>query len=109
MDTFTPQERTTIMRSIESNNTRLEVAVRSAIWRRGLRFRKKTSLPGKPDIVFKRAKTVVFLDSCFWHGCAEHCRMPKSNQGYWNNKIQRNRNRDVEIKKLSKNGLVCDS
>ncbi len=97
MDTVTPKKRSEVMRAVKSSDTKIEVAVRSALWKRGLRFMKKSSLPGKPDIVFKGAKTVVFIDSCFWHGCPEHCRMPKTNRDYWEAKIQRNRARDSEI------------
>lgn len=76
----------------------MEIQVRSALWRAGLRFRKNVAwLPGKPDIVFTKSKTVVFLDSCFWHGCPAHLRRPKSNQEYWQQKIARNQRRDVIV------------
>lgn len=97
MDTVPPEKRSEVMRAVKSSDTKIEVTVRSALWKRGLRFKKKSSLPGKPDIVFTGAKTVVFIDSCFWHGCPEHCRMPKTNQKYWEAKIQRNSERDSEI------------
>ena len=51
-------------------------------------------LPGTPDFVFMRKKVAVFVDSCFWHGCSEHLRMPKSNVSYWKNKISGNKERD---------------
>ncbi len=103
MDTFAPKTRSSIMRAVKSSNTKLEKLVRSALWRNGLRFRIKNKLPGKPDMVFKGAKTVIFIDSCFWHGCPEHCRMPSSNTEYWNKKIQRNEKRDNEINKIYEN------
>jgi DNA mismatch endonuclease (patch repair protein) len=97
-DTFTPEERSHIMRAVKGKDTALEVKVRSALWRLGLRFRKNvSSLPGKPDIVFSRKRSVVFIDSCFWHGCSLHLRRPASNQDYWEAKIDRNRRRDAEM------------
>jgi DNA mismatch endonuclease (patch repair protein) len=52
---------------------------------------------GKPDIVFPRKKVVIFLDSCFWHGCPLHLRRPSSNVEYWQAKIDRNKNRDTKV------------
>lgn len=99
-DTFSREKRSEIMRAVKGSDTSLEVAVRSALWRRGLRFRKNVaSLPGKPDIVFPGPKVVVFIDSCFWHGCPDHVRMPKSNREYWKRKIARNKQRDRETNK----------
>ena len=60
---------------------------------------------GKPDIVFRRKKIVVFIDSDFWHGHPTRCVYPKTNQEYWQKKISRNRERDKEVNlKLSHNG-----
>ncbi len=53
------------------------------------------SLPGKPDIAFNHVKVVIFLDSCFWHGCPKHLRRPSSNQAYWRPKIDNNVKRDL--------------
>src|ERR1043166_327052 len=95
MDTFTQEERSRIMRAVKGKDTTLEKKVCSALWRSGLRFRKHlSSLPGKPDIVFTRRRLAVFIDSCFWHGCSSHLRMPKSNLDYWKAKIERNKARD---------------
>jgi DNA mismatch endonuclease (patch repair protein) len=63
-------------------------------WRRGY------PLPGKPDFVFARHKVVVFVDGCFWHGCPQCYRPPKSNQRYWRRKIIRNRQRDLSVNRL---------
>ncbi len=49
---------------------------------------------GSPDFLFRKARTVLFVDGCFWHGCKKHCIMPKSNRKYWNHKIARNKIRD---------------
>ena len=86
------------MRKVKSRDTGLEQKVRSALWRKGYRFRKnETSLPGTPDIAFPGAKIAVFIDSCFWHGCPNHLRKPKSNTEYWEKKMARNRKRDAKV------------
>lgn len=54
-------------------------------------------LPGKPDIVFTRARLAVFVDGCFWHGCPQHGTNPKSNSEYWTAKLARNRARDAVV------------
>jgi DNA mismatch endonuclease (patch repair protein) len=97
-DTFTPEVRSRIMRAVKGRDTSIEKKVRSALWIRGLRFRKNDKrIVGKPDIVFPRSKLVVFLDSCFWHGCPLHLRRPKSNQDYWQKKVARNMLRDTQV------------
>lgn len=96
-DTVSPQERSAIMRRVKSKNTSLEKKVRSALHSRGLRYRLNYPLSGKPDLVFVRARVVVFIDSCYWHGCPEHLRMPSSNQEYWKAKIERNIKRDANV------------
>lgn len=96
-DTISSERRSAVMRSVKSKNSSLERAVRSSLHRRGLRFRLNYPVLGKPDIVFVRPKIVVFIDSCFWHGCPKHIRMPSSNKEYWTNKIARNIKRDAEV------------
>jgi DNA mismatch endonuclease (patch repair protein) len=81
-------------------DTKPEIAVRSALHRRGHRFRKdhRISLGGvtpRPDIVFTRAKVAVFIDGCFWHACAQHSRPPRQNTAYWGPKLQGNIDRDA--------------
>lgn len=64
-----------------------------------------SSLPGKPDIVFRRKKIAVFIDSDFWHGHPKRFIMPKSNLDYWKPKIERNKARDIKVNAaLKKNG-----
>lgn len=85
------------MRRIGSKNTKPELAVRSLLHRMGLRFRLHVaSLPGCPDIVLPRWRTVLFVHGCFWHQhprCAEG-RIPQSRREYWQPKLQRNCERD---------------
>jgi len=74
------------------------MAVRSAVHRRGLRYRVDAQpLPEvrrRADLVFRPAKIAVFVDGCLWHGCPEHCRIPETHRAYWSEKIGRNMRRD---------------
>lgn len=96
-DPVSRRQRSEIMSRVRSTNTKPELKVRSALHRRGLRYRLNYPLPGKPDLVFVKAQVVVFIDSCFWHGCPHHLRKPKSNRDYWDAKIARNVERDAEV------------
>lgn len=93
-----------VMKSIKSKGSKIESKVSRTLWSYGLRFRKNVKdLEGVPDIAIKKYKLVIFVDSCFWHGCNEHCRYPKSNRGYWMKKIKRNKDRDKQITEYYKN------
>lgn len=97
-DTVSRQQRSEIMSKIRSEDSKIEVDFRKAIWKVGFRYRKNsTKYFGKPDLVLKKYKTVIFIDSCFWHGCKRHCRMPSTNKKYWTDKIERNKTRDKEV------------
>ncbi|MEH3116632.1 MAG: very short patch repair endonuclease [Methylorubrum populi] len=96
-DLMTPMQRSRCMSRIRSANTKPEIALRRLLFASGLRFRTKLKLPGRPDIVFTRAKMAVFIDGCFWHGCPAHGTRPKSNAAYWNAKLDRNRERDLAV------------
>lgn len=87
------------MQAIRRTDTKPEVALRSALHRAGLRFRKDylIRVDGqrvRPDIVFTRARLAVFIDGCFWHSCPEHGRLPTTNVDYWGPKFRRNVERD---------------
>jgi len=97
-DTVSREKRSETMKAIRSTNTGFEMSFRMLLCTAGLKFSTQNNLPGKPDLIFRRARVAVFLDSCFWHGCRWHCRMPKSNSAYWNEKIDRNRRRDRAIR-----------
>ncbi|MDE6338251.1 MAG: very short patch repair endonuclease [Muribaculaceae bacterium] len=96
-DVMTPEERSRCMAAIKGKDTKPELVVRKYLFSRGLRYRVNNSkLPGSPDIVLKKYKTVVFIDGCFWHG-HEGCkffRLPKSNVDFWRHKIAMNYARD---------------
>lgn len=82
------------MQAVKGRNTSLEKKLASALFLQGLRFRRNlSSLPGKPDIVFSRAKVAVFVDGDFWHGWRYPLWKHKLTE-YWRNKIERNRRRD---------------
>ena len=97
-DHMTPQQRHECMSKIHSKDTRPEQAVRRELWHRGYRFRKCVkTLPGTPDIVLPKYRTVIFINGCFWHGhkgCSKYV-MPKSNVEFWQEKIHRNQERDL--------------
>ncbi|MEK3719238.1 very short patch repair endonuclease [Paenibacillus sp. FSL H8-0034] len=94
MDSISPDKRSNNMRAVKSVS-KLETSVSRALWRNGIRFRRNVKdLLGKPDIVIKKYNIVIFIDSCFWHGCSIHYKPPQSNKEYWYAKITRNQNRD---------------
>lgn len=107
MDKLTREHRSWLMSRIGSKNTLPEIAVRSVLHRLGFRFRLHVkNLPGTPDIVLPRLKTVVFVHGCFWHG--HNCRkgrIPKSNVEFWLDKVARNKNNNrTQRGKLRKMG-----
>ncbi len=104
-DNLTPEQRRLAMSSVKQKDTDIETLIRSALHRRGYRFRKNVKdLPGKPDIVFSRAKVVVFIDGDFWHGY----RLPTWEHkisDFWKAKINKNRKRDQKnFRRLRKDG-----
>jgi DNA mismatch endonuclease (patch repair protein) len=98
-DVFSPEKRSAVMRRVKSTGTSPEVKVRKVLTRMGLRYRlHRKDLPGKPDIVMAGRRLAIFVHGCFWHGhdCARGARVPKANREYWEGKVGRNRERDVE-------------
>ena len=87
------------MSAIRSGDTKPEMLVRRYLHSQGFRYGLHNhTLPGSPDIVLRKYKTVIFINGCFWHsheGC-KYYRLPKSNIEFWQNKIERNRQRDIE-------------
>ena len=87
------------MAAIRGKDTKPEILVRKFLFSKGLRYRlNNRKLPGSPDIVLKKYKTVIFVDGCFWHGHegCKYFRLPKSNTPFWEAKITRNIERDKE-------------
>lgn len=98
-DTHSKETRSFNMSKIGSKNTKPELKVRRYLFSRGFRYRLNVKeLPGKPDLILPKYKTAIFVQGCFWHGHKD-CRyfvVPKSNEGYWLPKIERNITRDKE-------------
>ncbi len=100
VDNLTADQRRRTMQLIRSRDTQPELKVRRFLHRMGFRFRLHTAeLPGKPDIVLRRYKTIVFVHGCFWHshGCHRSV-VPKSRLDYWQPKLLRTRERDLSTK-----------
>ncbi len=97
-DPLTPQQRHACMSHIRSKDTRPEQAVRRELWRRGYRYRLNVrTLPGTPDIVLPKYRTVIFVNGCFWHGhrgCSKYT-VPKTNVDFWKAKVAHNQERDA--------------
>ena len=86
------------MRAVRSRDSKIETEFRETFWKKGFRYSKNsTKYFGKPDLVLKKHKAVIFIDSCFWHGCKEHCRIPSTRKDYWIPKIERNKKRDKQV------------
>jgi DNA mismatch endonuclease (patch repair protein) len=101
MDNHSKEIRSYNMSQIKSKNSKPEESVRKYLFSKGFRYRKNAdTLPGSPDIVLAKYKTVVFVNGCFWHmheGCPKFV-WPKSNEEYWTKKLMRNKARDEENK-----------
>ena len=103
-DVFTPEQRRKNMQHIRSQNTKIEVILRKALWKKGYRYRKNyKKLPGKPDIALTKYKIAIFCDGEFFHGKDWEILKPRLEKGknsdFWVAKISRNRERDDEINK----------
>ncbi|MBO5003062.1 very short patch repair endonuclease [Methanocorpusculaceae archaeon] len=99
-DVLTPEQRKRNMSRIRGKNTSPELKLRKMLWESGIRgYRVHYKLPGKPDIVFTRKKVVVFVDGCFWHKCPVCFRPPETNAEFWNDKLQKNVERDLKVTK----------
>jgi DNA mismatch endonuclease (patch repair protein) len=100
MDTVSKEKRSEIMSRVKSRDSKMEVSFRKELWKHGFRYRKNSSRYfGKPDIVLPKYETAIFIDSCFWHGCQDHFRLPTTRAKYWREKIERNKKRDQEVTK----------
>jgi DNA mismatch endonuclease (patch repair protein) len=88
------------MQANRGRDTSPELAVRSLLHARGLRYRVNAPLAfdrrRRADIVFSRARLAIFIDGCYWHGCPQHFQLPKTNTAFWQGKIEGNRVRDRE-------------
>lgn len=107
-DVHTPEQRSYNMSRIRNKNTKPEELVRKYLFSQGFRYRKNVArLPGKPDIVLPKYKTVIFVNGCFWHGHngCQYFVWPKNNAEFWKTKIEENIRRDkIAVEKLEQMG-----
>jgi DNA mismatch endonuclease (patch repair protein) len=100
-DVFSISDRSSIMRKVKSKeNKTTEQQLISLFRKKNIKgWRRNYPVKGKPDFVFLNQKIVVFADGCFWHG--HHCRniIPKNNADYWQKKLERNIQRDIQVTK----------
>lgn len=104
MDRLTPEQRRRNMQRIKSKDTKIEIVLRKALWKKGYRYRKNyVKLPGKPDIAITKYKIALFCDSEFFHGKDWEVLKPQLEKGknaeFWIDKISKNMQRDVKIDK----------
>lgn len=109
-DIWDSKKRSDVMSKIRSKNTKPEILLRKALFSKGYRYRvNDKNLPGKPDIVFRKYKTAIFVNGCFWHyhkECKEG-RIPSTNTKFWKEKLSKNVERDnLNINKLEALGWV---
>ena len=90
------------MARVKGKNTSPELNLRKILSMAGVKYNANYKLEGKPDMVLKSQKVAVFIDGCFWHKCPICFRAPKSNKGYWKEKIKKNVDRDRKLNKTLK-------
>lgn len=99
MDNVSKEERSRIMASVPSRGNRTtELALGKELWAAGLRgYRKHWPVEGRPDFAWPRLKVAVFVNGCFWHGCARCRSLPSTNRKFWKQKIESNQQRDRRV------------
>ncbi len=103
VDIWDKAKRSAVMARIRSRDTKPEMIVRRYLHGRGYRYRKNVKgLPGTPDIVMRKYGVAIFVHGCFWHGHDADGHLPDTNRGYWQEKIQRNKERDQRDKERLK-------
>ncbi|GHV37637.1 very short patch repair endonuclease [Spirochaetia bacterium] len=114
MDNKTKEQRSMNMAAVKSKNTKPELIVRKELFRQGFRYRLNVKkLPGTPDIVLSKYKTVIFINGCFWHGHKDckKAKLPSTNTVFWENKISGTVQRDaLKAERLESLGwfvIVC--
>lgn len=112
-DVFSVKKRSEIMRSIHGKDTKPEMIVRKLVFKLGFRYRLHVKkLPGNPDLVFPSKKKIIFVHGCYWHrhNCKKGRSLPSTNVGFWSEKLERNRKRDIkkrrELKRIGWKILV---
>lgn len=104
MDTLSKEQRSLNMSKIHSFDTKPEILVRRYLFANGFRYRVNVkSLPGTPDIVLRKYRTVIFIHGCFWH--QHECmkgKLPKTNTEFWEQKFRKNHERDISVREKLK-------
>lgn len=114
VDNLSKSRRSWNMSRIKGTRTKPEIRVRKALYSKGLRYKIRSSIVGKPDIVFMKKRIALFVQGCFWHqhGC-KNSTIPKTNSLFWESKLNSNRQRDCKVysELLSKdwNVYICGS
>lgn len=86
------------MSKVRNKDSKIEISLRKMLWAKGFRYRKNsTKYYGKPDIIVAKYKTVIFMDSCFWHKCPKHYKAPTTRAKFWEEKITNNKIRDKKV------------
>ena len=102
-DIFSKEKRSEIMSKVRNKDSQIEIEFRKELWKEGFRYGKNSAKYfGKPDLVLPKYETVIFIDSCFWHGCRRHGSTPKTRGSFWKTKIEGNKERDAEVSKYYK-------
>ncbi len=98
VDIFTKKKRSEVMSKVKSKGSKIENVFAKILRKNGFSYtRNSTKYFGKPDFVLKKYKTVIFIDSCFWHGCKKHRSLPTTNRKFWKEKINGNKERDKKV------------
>lgn len=98
MDKFSKNKRSEIMSKVKGKDSQIEIVLRKALWKKGIRYRKNVKKNfGNPDLVLAKYKTVIFVDSCFWHGCPKHYGAPSTKIIFWKKKLEQNKKRDKGV------------
>jgi len=99
VDCLTTAERSALMARVRGRgNATTEGALAAILRAAGIKgWRRGSRLPGRPDLVFARARLAVFVDGCFWHGCPKHHRLPTTRRAFWRGKVRANRARDRRV------------
>jgi DNA mismatch endonuclease (patch repair protein) len=97
LDNKSKEERSRNMAAVKDKDTDIEMTLRKALWREGLRYRVVNKLPGHPDIIFPGKRIAIFCDGCFWHGCPKCREIPIQNREFWIKKIIADEKRDRRV------------
>lgn len=102
MDKISKEQRSRNMSKVKGKNTKLEVRVRKYLYTHGIRYRINYKITGKPDIAIPSKKVAIFVNGCFWHchSCKKGTTLPVANADFWKQKLDRNKQRDIEVEEL---------